>query len=50
MSNPSPKKSEKIEYENSYEMKDMATSLWSTPTIGDHPRNNNLLHHKKMNI
>jgi hypothetical protein len=39
MSNPSPKKSEKIEYENSYEMKDMATtSLWSTPTIGDHPR------------
>jgi hypothetical protein len=39
MSNPSPKKSEKIEYENSYEMKNMATSLWSTPTIEDHPRN-----------
>jgi hypothetical protein len=27
MSNPSPKKSEKIEYENSDEMKNMATSL-----------------------
>jgi hypothetical protein len=38
MSNPSPKKSEKFQYEISYEMKDMATSVWLVLTLKYYPR------------